>query len=100
MGRYLRHRKGNLFHAAGLGQGEAVPHMDWRSSPEIRQRKRRLAVAAVRGADEIEQSFVFGDRQKLSFAEHPACRGEVACEHPALAYIRLGHPKSSSLDLG
>ena len=51
------------FRAARLRQGEPIPQVDGDASSEVGQRERALAVAAIGGADQIEESFVFGDGQ-------------------------------------
>jgi hypothetical protein len=52
------------------------------------EREGILTVAAVGGADQVEEDVVFGDRDEPAVAERPACRLEVAREHADLAHIR------------
>ena len=78
-------------------EGEAVALMDRKAAAQIRQREGALAVAAIGGADQVEQGLVFGDRQQLSLAEHPAGRREIAGEHADFANIRLCHGCVSSV---
>src|SRR5438477_10744354 len=97
--RYLLDGEGKLLGTARLGQNETVSLMDGNSSLKIRQGKRGLSIAAVGGADQIEQRLVLRDRQELAFAEHPSGRSEVAREHPDFAYIRWRH-NDRSVGLG
>src|SRR3990172_2518566 len=81
----------NLLGAACFRQDKSVPLMDRYPPAQVWQPEGGLTIATVRGADELEQSFVFRDWQKLSFTEHPACRGKVARKHSDLADIGLCH---------
>ena len=64
------------------------------------KRERRLAVAAVGRADQLEEGLVLGDRQQLAVAEHPSGGGEVAREHPDLTDIGLCHRRVLQFGLG
>src|SRR4051794_13482796 len=94
--RNLAHRQRDRLRAARLCQDEAVALMQRNPAAQVRQPEGALAVAAIGGADQVEQSLVLGDRKKLSLAEHPAGRGEIAGEDTDLAYIRLCHGCVSS----
>jgi hypothetical protein len=48
----------DLLGAPRLGQGEAVAKMHRQAAAQVRERERALPVAAVGGADQVEQSFV------------------------------------------
>jgi hypothetical protein len=93
MHRRLLDAERDLLHAGRLRQYEPVALVDRKPSAQIRQCKCALAVAPVGGADQLEERLVLRDRQQLPLAEHPARRGEVATEHPDLAYVWLCHPK-------
>ena len=70
---------------------EAVALVDRKSTLQVGEREGRLTVAAVRGADELEQRLVLRDGGELSGTERPARRCEVAGEHPDLADVGIGH---------
>src|SRR3979411_143797 len=97
MSRDLRNGESNLFGAARLSQGESAPEMQWNTSTQIRQRKGRLAIAAVGRPNQIEQNFVLRNGKQLSLAKHPASRCEVAREHSDFSHVRLGHSVSLAL---
>src|ERR1043166_4567855 len=61
------------------------------ASAQVGKIKCLLAIATVRCADKLKKSFVLGDRQRRSVAEHPACRGEVAREDSDFTKIGLCH---------
>jgi hypothetical protein len=58
---------------------------------EVGQREVRLAVAAVRGAEEGEQGGVLRQRQELPVAPGPALGGEVEGEDADFRDERIGH---------
>src|SRR5262249_28810444 len=87
----LLHGERDLFRTARFGQDKAVALVDGNASPQVRKGESGLSVAAVRRADEVEEGLVLGNGEKLSFAEHPSRRCEVAGEHPDLTYIWLCH---------
>src|SRR6202035_46038 len=89
--RNLRYRQSDGFRTACLGERETVTEVNRNATPKIRQREGRLPVAAVGGADEVEQCLVFGNGKQLPFAEHPSRGGEVAGEHPDLSNVWLCH---------
>src|SRR6185295_13489133 len=89
----LLNRQRYLFRAASLRQNKSVTLMNRNPTPQIRQRKGRLSIAAVSRSDQLEQCFVLGNWQELSFAEHPARRRKVAGEHSDFAYVWLCHRK-------
>jgi hypothetical protein len=53
-----------------------------------------LAIAAVGGADEVEQRIILRDWYQRSIAECPTYRGKVTGEHPYFAYERTRHIES------
>ena len=89
-GNLLRRERDSL-RATGLGEDEAVALVNRDATARVGQRKSRFAVAAIRGADQLKQRFVFRDGQQLPLAKHPAGWGEVARKHANLSDVRLGH---------
>src|SRR5581483_4040346 len=89
--RNLADRKRHRLHSAGLRQSEAVTEVDWHPSAQVWQCERRLPVAAVGRADQIEQCFVFGNRKQLAVAKHPAGGCEIPRKHADFADIGLCH---------
>jgi hypothetical protein len=69
----------------------AGAHVDRHSAGEVGQVERLLAVAAIGGADQLEEHLVLGDRKGLAFAEHPAIGREIPGEHADLTDIGLSH---------
>lgn len=65
--------------------------MDRQPAAQVWQGEGALAIATVRGADQLEEGFVFGDRKNAAVAERPADRGEVASEHADFTNVRLCH---------
>jgi hypothetical protein len=65
--------------------------MDREPAPQIGQSEGALAVAAIRGSDKVEEGFVFGNREQLPLAEHPACRSKIAREDTYLTDVGLAH---------
>ena len=99
VGRYLIRRQGDGFSTAVLQPAtNPDPMMDRKPAPQVRQGEGALAVAAIGGADEVEQRLVFRDGEQLPAAEHPACWRKVAPKHTYLTDIGLRHgslpPKS------
>src|SRR5579859_95499 len=60
---YLICRQSDAFDAAILGLDKSRSHMDRKPASQVRQGEGALAIAAVRGADQVEQSLVFGNRE-------------------------------------
>src|SRR5215213_4269437 len=89
--RHLRNGQRYFFCAARLGQDEAVTLMHREPASQVGQSERRLPVAPVSRAYELEQGLVLGYRQQLAFAKHPPRRGKVAREHSYFTYIWLCH---------
>jgi hypothetical protein len=87
--RNLTHCQRDRLDAAGLGQGKAVALVNWKAPAHVGQCERALPVAAIGGADQVKQGFELGDRQQLSFAEHPAGRRKIAGEQANLSHKRL-----------
>ena len=75
--------------AYDVGLTPASPRMDRRAAAQVGQREGVLAVAAVRGADQVEQHFVIRDGQQLAVAHLPAAGSKVEADQPNLAYICL-----------
>src|SRR6185369_11294967 len=89
--RHLIDGQRDFLGAPGFGEGESVTLMEWNAAAQIWQGKGRFAVSTVGGADQLEEGFVFRDRQQLSFTKHPARGGEVAPEHSDFSDVRLSH---------
>src|SRR4051794_9978838 len=83
-------------HPAGLAQYETAALVHRHPGLQVRQCEGLLAIAAVGGADEVEQRVVLGDGQELALAEQPADRREVAAEHPDLTDVGITHSTFSS----
>src|ERR1700730_8756754 len=56
--RDLRNGQGHVLDAAGFGQREAAALVDRQPAAQIREGERALAVAAVGGADQVEERLV------------------------------------------
>ena len=93
--RDLVDRQRDLLDAAGLAHDEAGALVDRDAALQVGQREGGLAVAAVGGADQLEQDLVLGDRQELAIAHHPSGGREVAGKHANLADIGLSHGYAS-----
>src|SRR5271165_4430204 len=96
VGGYLTRRQSDRFNTTSLRLHEPRPHMDRKPASQVGQGEGALAVAAVRGADEVEEGLIFGDGEQLPLAEHPACWSEVASEHAYLTDIGLTHTGNPS----
>src|SRR6185295_1171446 len=66
----------------------ALTEMDRYPALQVRQRERRLPVAAVHRAEQREQRLVLRDRQELAVTERPALRRERPGEDADLAEVR------------
>src|ERR1051325_2240402 len=77
--------------AAFLAERVAVAHMDGHLPAQVRQRERRLPVAAVGCAEQRKERLILIDRQGLSVAQRPALRGEVKTHDFDLTQERFGH---------
>src|SRR5690606_37785136 len=73
------------------GAGRPGARMDRDAPAQVRQREGDLPVAAVGGADQLEERLVLRYGQQLALATHPAQGCEVAPEHVNLADVGLGH---------
>src|SRR6185369_239069 len=103
--RYLLYRQRLLLCAGHFTNliGRAVrtgAHVDWYAAGEIRQIESLLAVSAIGRSDQLKEHIVLRNGECLSFAEHPAVRSEVACEHSDFTDIWFWHflpPLSSAM---
>src|SRR5438309_870868 len=80
-----------FFRSPCLRQRKAIPEVQGNAPSQVGQSERRLSVATVGCADEIEQRFVFRYRKQLTLAEHPSRGSEVAGEHANFSNVRLCH---------
>src|SRR5580704_7039722 len=69
--------------------------MDCNPGLQIRQRESADAVAAIGGADEVEERRILIDRYELAIAKGPAGDGEGAAEHDDLSDKWLAHGRTS-----
>jgi hypothetical protein len=88
---HLIHGQGDRLLAARLCERVARTHVHRNAALQIRQRKGRLAVAAIGRADQVEQGLVLGNRYQLALAEGPAGRRKIAGKHANFAHIWTGH---------
>jgi hypothetical protein len=65
--------------------------MDRDATAQIRESKRRLAIAAIGGTDEREKGVILRNREQLTVAQRPASRSEVAGKHPDFSNKGLAH---------
>ena len=63
--------------------------MDRHAAPQVGQRKRVHTVAAIGGADQIEQRFVLANRLQLAVTKRPVYRREVEAEAADFPDIRV-----------
>src|ERR1700712_547737 len=87
MRRYFGLKQVDVWFAAALSQKAlrkcaALPLMDGSRAAEIRQRKGRFPVTAVKGAEQREQRGVLRNRQQLAVAGRPTRGCKVAGENP------------------
>src|SRR5688572_24155835 len=61
-------------------------HMNGNTTGQIWEVEGFLAVSAIGCADQLKEHFVLGYGHCLAFAEHPAIRREVTCEHSYFTY--------------
>src|ERR1043165_9789382 len=59
-------------------------HMDGDATSQIRKIECRLTITAIRGADQIKECLVFGNRKCRAFTKHPSHWRKVAGEHSNL----------------
>ena len=71
--------------ARNARQRESGTHVNRHAALQVRQGEGFLAIAAVRGADEVEQGIVLRDGYQSPVAECPSLRGEISPKHPYLA---------------
>src|SRR5580704_123936 len=71
--------------------------MDRNAPPQIGKLEGGLAVPPICRADQVEKSFVLGNRQQLPLTKGPSSWSKIPTSHSAFAYIGLAHRKSSSL---
>src|SRR5450755_4199135 len=81
----------HFLHTAGLGKRERVAEMKRNAATKVGKRERRLSIAAVGRADQIEQGLVLGNREQLALAEHPSRGGKVASKHSDFSNVGLCH---------
>lgn len=87
----LTDRERNLLNATCFRQYEIIALMYRYAPAEVGHRKSVLSIAAIGGAEELKQSFIFGYGQDLPFAKQPAVGSEIAGEHSYFSNIRLCH---------
>jgi hypothetical protein len=62
--------------------------MDGNAALQIRERKGRLSVPAIRRANQIEERIILRDRHHGSVTEGPTYRRKIAGKHPNLTNKR------------
>src|SRR5208337_3328033 len=72
-----------------IRQPQSRTCLDRRTPAQVRQGKRRLAVAAVGGAQNVKQRLVLGDGKQLTVAEGPTVRREIAPKKEHFTQVRF-----------
>src|ERR1043166_4597373 len=70
----------HCFGATSIRQVKAVSLVKRDAAAQIGQRERLLTVAAISGADQVEERFIFRNRQQLPLTKHPSCGSKVRSE--------------------
>src|ERR1700730_3703459 len=76
------------FHAGGLPLNKPWPHMHRETALQVREREGRLAIASVRGANQIEERVILIYGDDCAITKGPPHWRKVSGEHPDLAYKR------------
>src|SRR6187397_95594 len=74
-----------------LADARSLAHVERNAALQVGYPEGFLAIAAIGGADQVEQRIVLGDRHQLASAKCPAGRRKAAGEHADLANIGLTH---------
>jgi hypothetical protein len=75
--------------------GLATPFALPATAAKVGQGEGGVAIAAIRGSDQLEQRFVLRDWEQLTFAEHPTRGRKVPRKHPDFADVGLRHGVTS-----
>src|SRR5262249_27850131 len=73
------------FRPAGLALRESRSHVNRDPALQVGQGESVLSVAAVSGADEVEECLILADGNQGSVAKRPSYWGKVSGKHPYLA---------------